>query len=148
MEKLIKKIESDGIGEIIKIAVNNYVEGYNSIVLYDPDDDTFSGETWTSGTYLNPESRLIEVFRLKGNWIGNNSWETNDILTDEEYEELKKAVAEKEGITDEDEIEYSADFLDQEKLQMIGIELGDRLVEYLEFDDTLRDRIIENLHEY
>jgi len=148
MEKLIKKIESDGIGEIIKIAVNNYVEGYNSIVLYDPDDDTFSGETWTSGTYLNPESRLIEVFRLKGNWIGNNSWETNDILTDEEYEELKKAVAEKEGITDEDEIEYSADFLDQEKLQMIGIELGDRLVEYLEFDDTLRDRIIEDLHEY
>ena len=148
MEKLIKKIESDGIGEIIKIAVNNYVEGYNSIVLYDPDDDTFSGETWTSGTYLNPESRLIEVFRLHGNWIGNNSWDVNDILTDEEYEELKKAVAEKEGITDEDEIEYSADFLDQEKLQMIGIELGDRLVEYLEFDDTLRDRIIENLHEY
>ena len=148
MEKLIKKIESDGIGEIIKIAVNNYVEGYNSIVLYDPDDDTFSGETWTSGTYLNPESRLIEVFRLDGNWIGNNSWDVNDILTDEEYEELKKAVAEKEGITDEDEIEYSADFLDQEKLQMIGIELGDRLVEYLEFDDTLRDRIIEDLHEY
>lgn len=130
-EKIIKKIESEGVDGIVRIAIENFVDGYNSIVFYDPAEDSFSGETWSSGTYLNPESRLEEVYRLDGNWIAKNSWEINDILSDEEYENLKKAVAKKEGITDEDDIEYAADFMDAKKLELIDISLRERLEEYL-----------------
>ena len=146
IEKAIKKIEQDGISEIIKIAIENFTEGYNSIVFYDPEDDSFSGDTWTSGTYLNPKSRLEEVFRIDGNWIANNSWEVNDILNDEEYEEFKKVIAKKEGLTDEDDIRYAADFLDAEKLELIDVNFKERLEEYC-LCMTEEKNIIEPLQE-
>ena len=144
IEKAIEKIKEDGITEIIEIAIENFTEGYNSIVFYDPENDSFEGDTWTSGTYLNPESRLEEVFRLDGNWIANNSWEVNDILSDEEYEEFKNVIAKKEGLTDESDIQYAADFLDAKKLKLIGVDFEERLEEYCLFTIEESD-IVESL---
>lgn len=146
IEKAIKKIETDGVDEIVKIAINNFIEGYASIVYYDPDTDSFSGETCSSGRRLNPnpKSRLEEVYRLDRDWIVYNEWETSDILTDGEYEDLKKAVARDEGLTDEYDIEYATDFLDSGQLALIGISLYERLEEYLH-DCEMETRIIEEL---
>ena len=145
IEKAIEKIEENGIEEIVKLAVDGYTEGYNSIIFYDPDGNTYESETWTSETYLNPESRLVEVYRIDGNWIGNKSWEINDILTDEEYEELKKAVAKKENLADEYDIEYTTDFLNADQLLLINISLKDRLFDYCMYFDGLKDEIIEEI---
>jgi len=148
----IKQIDQTGTDEIIEIAVTNSISGYNSIVFYDPQENNFSGKTWTSGTYLNPESRLIEVYRLQSNWISNNTWRVNDILSDEEYKILYAAVKKNTGIQDESDLEYTVDFLDPDQLSLININLNERLSEYLIWcevqmhqDDTIIERLKRNL---
>jgi len=145
-EKAIRKIQEDGVGNIVELAVNNYQEGSNSIVFYDPDTDDFTCVSWTKGMCLSNDSDLVEVYEIDGNFIGNNSWDVNDILDDDEYKEYKKKVAENEGLTDETDIEYAADFLDAEKLQeTIGVDFKERLVEYLLDAKNLKELIIEDL---
>jgi len=140
LKKAIAKIEQEGIDEIIKLAVENFVPGRNSIVFYDAQENEFTGQTWTSGTYLSPNSDLIEVYRLDGNILANTSWEVGDIVSEEEYEELKKAIAKEKRLIDEEEIEDATDFLDPWQLALIDIDFTERFQIYLLW-------VQQNLHE-
>jgi len=155
LEKAIKKIRKEGVEEIIKTAVKNFTEGLNSIVFYNPENDNFSGETWSSGTYLSPNSRLVEVYRIDGNMIADNSWEIGDIIDDDEYKDLKAAVAKKEKTEDESDIEYMTDYLNPDQLALIGIDFDERFEDYLfwdqqnrYWDDTILGRLGRELAEY
>ena len=138
IENLIKKIEKEGIAEIIELAVNDFTEGFNSVVHYNPQNDEYSIETWTSSTCLNSESKLIEVYRLDGNWLVNASFEINDILDDDEYKELQEKI----GDSDYPRL------TDQKQLDLIDVDLKERLVQYLMFqDDNIKTQIIRELQE-
>jgi len=140
LEKAIEKIGEDGTGDIIEIAVENFTEGLNSIVFYNPENDNFSGETWSSGTYLSPNSRLVEVYRIDGNMMADNSWEIDDIIDDDEYKDLKAAVAKKEKLEDKSDIEYMTDYLNPDQLALIGIDFDERFEDYLFWDQQNRRR--------
>jgi hypothetical protein len=138
IENLIKKIEAEGVEEIIRLAVNDYTEGFDSVVHYNPTTGEYSIETWTSSTRLNPESKLIEVYRLDGNWLVNTEFEINNILENDEYKELQ------EKIGDSDYIKLT----DQKQLDLIGVDLKERLIEYLMWqEDHIKTHVINNLSE-
>ena len=137
IKKAIEKIKKEGESEIFKIAAKNCKNGLHSIVFYDPDEDTFKWKEWTPLTcFSHGSQQLVEVFRSNCDLIEENSWKVNDILTNEEYKQLKAAVAHKENLTDMKEIDYAVDFLDANQLELIDVCFADRLAEYLHWCDS------------
>jgi len=148
LKKAIAKIEEDGIEKIIELASETICSGWDTVVHYDPVDDCYSAVLWGSGTYLNSGSRLIEVFRVNGNFISNNSWEIGDIVSEDEYLELRAAVAKDQQLTDEDDIDYVVDFCNPDQLNLIGIDFCERLEEHFSWSqDNMHpdDRILGRL---
>ena len=139
LKKAINKIEEDGIEEIIELAVKNLCQGFDTVVHYDPQEYDYSVKIWSSNTYLNPESRLVEVYRVDGNFIGNSNLEVGDIIDEDEYKELCIAVAKDKNLTDKEDIRYTVNFLDDNQLGLINIDLTERLEIYFSWCQ-------ENLH--
>lgn len=106
--------------EVIEMAYENWAPTtLDGIVYYNMDTEELEGQRWTSNTKPSPEYNVIEIYRLKGNWVNNNDWNNhNDLLTDEEYEKLEKKY---------EEIYY----YDKEQVQSIGVDYDERMKEYL-----------------
>jgi len=109
--------------EVVEKAYHRNADMFDSIIHLDPDNGELIVHHWTSNTYLSDESNLIEIYRLRQNWIGNGCWDNvNDIVEDEEWKELEEKYGDE------------ANFMDEEQLKSIGVDLDTRLVDYLRYD--------------
>jgi hypothetical protein len=120
---IINRIVRLRAAEIVEMAYHRNADMFDAIIHLDPDDGELIAHYWTSNTYLNDESNLVEIYRLRQNWIGNGCWDNvNDILYDEEWEKLQEKYGDE------------ADFMDEEQLKSIGIDLDTRLMDYLRYE--------------
>ena len=120
IQDAINYIDENGTIEILELAVANCITpNFDGVVFFDTVEKQIVGDSWTTSTVLNPDSNLIEIFRIDGNWISNGNWESQDIVTEEEQEELEKR--------------YGADwdFLDSTQLESIDVDFSERLIDYL-----------------
>ena len=131
-KELIDALEGTGIDpdEVIEKTVQNWVEGFEAIAFLDPNANTVSYETWTSSTWLNPESGLIEIYRLNGNYLANAGYTLESWLSSEELK-LYRSYCIEELDYNEDEIEIDFDLFAK-----IGIDWQDRLAEIILLDET------------
>lgn len=124
--RLIGHILKEHAEEIVDLAYENIGGAFSGHVFVDPISGDLHAFTWTGNTTLSSESNLIFVYKLSANWVSNNAWELNDILSDEELKALH------------DKFERDADFLDKKQLAAIGIDLNKRLKEYLVWNLTTK----------
>ena len=117
--KVIDEILKEEAEKIVNLAYENTGGTFSGNVFMEPETGKLHGFTWTGNTELHPDSDLIFVYKLDANWINNNTWQVNDILTDEEWQELV------------DRYDPDPDYLDREQLESIDINLDTRLKEYL-----------------
>lgn len=119
--ELIEEIVRIRAAEIIYLAYENTGGTFSGHVFVDPDTGDLKAFTWAGNTTLHPDSNLIQIYKLGSNWINNNSFIVNDILIDEEWEKLQEEYGDE------------ADFLNEEQLESIGVDLDTRLMDYLKW---------------
>ena len=117
--QIVDKIKQGHARKIVNLAYENTGGTFSGNVFMDPETGELHGFTWTGNTGLHPESNLVFVYKLDANWINNNAWEVNDILTDEEWQELV------------DKYDPDPDFLNRAQLESIDVDLDKRLIDYL-----------------
>ena len=137
IQDALEYIDKNGTIKIIELAVANWITpNFDGVVFFDTVEKQIVGDSWTTSTVLNPNSNLIEIFRIDGNWVSNGNWESQDIVTENEQEELEKR--------------YGADwdFLSAAQLESIDIEFSERIIDYLinykagaEIVDVLKQKI-------
>lgn len=137
-DQVREKINHDGIGDIVATAVDNFSPGFDSIVFFDPETDEYKSRCWTKNTIHAGCHQLIEVYRIDGNWLSDNEFHDSDILDPDEITKLRSIMPD-------------ADVVCQGHLGIIGVDLSERLYDYLMFhepeDEILRNiRIAEGLH--
>lgn len=115
--------------EVVDLAVNEWVDGWDSVVFYNPNTNEFESYCWSHNSYVGPDSDLIEVYRIEGNWLACGNWEVNDWLDDNEWEDLQ-------------EIKKGACFYSPADLDLIGVSFSSRMYDILSFS---KDEIIEDM---
>ena len=107
--------------EVIQLAFDGWVDGVASGACELTEDGVLESQCYTGGSYnLNNN---IELYRFDVNWMANNCWDHHNMMvTDEEWKKLQDIFGEE------------ADFTNDDQLSKIGVNLNERLVEYVIYE--------------
>jgi len=116
---LKNKIVKENDEWIIEKAYKNQNKNFNGRIYLNQDTGELIEKSMTNNTSINTYSYIL-IYELSSNWLSNAILEINDILDDEEWLELQNKFG-----------KDNAYYNDRSQLKEIGIDLDDRLKEYL-----------------
>lgn len=103
---------------IVEKAYENNSESFNGRIYLDVDTGELIPRTMTSNSYIR-ELSIIQIYELSANWESNAIIRVSDVLDYEEYEELCDIFGD------------NVNHLDRKQLKEIGVDLDERLKEFL-----------------
>lgn len=118
-EGLKDKILNENNEWIVEKAYENCGGSFNGVIYLNIDTGELIARTLSNNTYIK-ENNWVKIYELSANWLSNAIITVNDILDGEEWEVLQNEFGEEQ-----------VNYLDEKQLEEIGIDLDERLKEYL-----------------
>lgn len=141
-EKIISQIENLFPSDIVHTAMEGWLKSgkrKNGYAVYDPEEKKLESLSLGNGEEIIGDERIY-LYTVPQNIMGNNGYELEDWLTEEEIEDMEKREEEGEYLSPKDYIEKYTDDSVEERLEKI-------LLHYLEEDGLDWDAIESQLEE-
>ena len=142
IEKIINQIENLSISDIVHTAMEGWLKAgkaKDGYAVYDPEAEELETLSLGTGEEIIGDKRIY-LYKVPENILGNNGYETEDWLTPEEIEDMKKREEKGEYLSPENYIEKYTDDTVEERLEEI-------VLYYLEEDGLDWDSIESQLEE-
>lgn len=142
LKEIIEQIENLFPSDIVHAAMEGWKNGgkaRDGYAVYDPETGELESVTLGQGQEIIDDERIY-LLKVPENILGNNGYETEDWLTPEEIEDMKKREEEGEYLSPENYIEKYTDDSVEERLEEI-------LLYYFEEDGIDWDSIESQLEE-
>ena len=141
-KEVINQIENLFPSDIVEKAMGGWLKSgkkKDGIAVYDWENKKLESISLGTGEEIRGDERIY-LYTVPHNILGNNGYEVEDWLTEEEIEDMKKKEEEGEYLSPEDYIEKYTDDTVEERLEEI-------LLHYFEEDGIDWDSIESQLEE-
>lgn len=141
-EKIISQIENLFPSDIVHTAMEGWLKAgkrKDGYAVYDPEEKKLESLSLGTGEEIRGDKRIY-LYKVSQNILGNNGYEVEDWLTEEEIDDMKKKEEEGEYLSPEDYIEKYTDDTVEERLEEI-------VLHYFEEDGLDWDSIESQLEE-
>lgn len=141
-KEIIEQIENLLSSDIVHAAMEGWLKAgkrKDGYAVYDPEAEELETLSLGTGEEIRGDERIY-LYTVPQNIMGNNGYELEDWLTEEEIEDMKKREEEGEYLSPEDYIEKYTDDTVEERLEEI-------LLHYFEEDGIDWDSIESQLEE-
>jgi len=120
-KEIIEQIENLLSSDIVHAAMEGWLKAgkrKDGYAVYDPEEKKLESLSLGTGEEIIGDKRIY-LLKVPENILGNNGYEVEDWLTEEEIEDMKKKEEEGEYLSPEDYIEKYTDDSVEERLEEI-----------------------------